>query len=762
MNRLSMAALFLIIALSSSSFTKVCLADIGEWTREPIWDVSGVAFADDYSHPQFLWIALSGGQENQLFSYDRIEEYWTEVTYPADNVSNGLYTTPYFPNLLFVVDFRNLYKSDNGGLQWSEVYSLSAGHSLREVFYQPSYERFIMLISDGEILVSYDQCDNWTPLETNLLGTSTLFMRQIDDCHHTLFIGRSSSSSSNDTILYRSVDGGSHWVASGEGLPNDDHAGVYDITRSSIDTTKYFLAEWSGLFKSLDNGWTWFRIEPELMDTLMGTVVENPTNNYHLCAMHAWGWTNFYESFNAGESWQRTTSFLPLIQRRSLWFSPDSSSEMMVGGLNGLYRRTNSDSSFTPVMLPREVPFAIMSAIERGPQGTLWIQLGHSTLRSTDEGVSWLPSYNYLGSFYPGNVLCSDPVWDTIVYRSTLYMTADHGESWAPIGGETFDDATSKAMAINEEIPDHLVVTVSADRRRVYYSENQGDTFIDITGSLSNHPYQDVIILNTEPETIMISMSGFAEGGIFATTNYGQTWERRDGNGMLGTWVWELKVDPRTGYIYANNGDLWYSPDSGSTWVNCMGNMPGRVEDMVFDPGPDGDIYVISGNYGVYRGDGFSGNWDAFFEYSPDTVFFNELLIDPTPPWTIYAKTLGYDGLFSWTEPDSATIHPDAQMNKPGNYALGIESYPNPFNQECRITVRLETIPSTQTKITGEVYNILGQSVKRLDFRQTSPSSFEALWQGKDANDIPLSSGIYLVRIAYGNVKTTGKILLMH
>ena len=92
-----------------------------------------------------------------------------------------------------------------------------------------------------------------------------------------------------------------------------------------------------------------------------------------------------------------------------------------------------------------------------------------------------------------------------------------------------------------------------------------------------------------------------------------------------------------------------------------------------------------------------------------------------------------------------------------------IHIYPNPFNGQTNITFRLRE--SSKVKI--EIYNILGGLVKELGSSENAIGAINFRWDGKNVNNQPVSSGIYIVRaIAKGNVsqKTSShfkKIILM-
>ena len=92
----------------------------------------------------------------------------------------------------------------------------------------------------------------------------------------------------------------------------------------------------------------------------------------------------------------------------------------------------------------------------------------------------------------------------------------------------------------------------------------------------------------------------------------------------------------------------------------------------------------------------------------------------------------------------------------PTEYALE-HNFPNPFNPET--TIRY-AIPEAG-KVTLAVYNVLGQEVTRLVDADILPGFYTVSWNGKDALNRTVASGIYLYRIQAGNFNETHKMLLL-
>jgi hypothetical protein len=92
----------------------------------------------------------------------------------------------------------------------------------------------------------------------------------------------------------------------------------------------------------------------------------------------------------------------------------------------------------------------------------------------------------------------------------------------------------------------------------------------------------------------------------------------------------------------------------------------------------------------------------------------------------------------------------------PKTFALQ-QNYPNPFNPSTNIRYQLPT----QADVRLVVYNILGQEVRRLVDKKMPSGYYTVVWNGRNAQGIPLPSGVYYYRITAGDFKTSKKMLLI-
>jgi hypothetical protein len=108
-------------------------------------------------------------------------------------------------------------------------------------------------------------------------------------------------------------------------------------------------------------------------------------------------------------------------------------------------------------------------------------------------------------------------------------------------------------------------------------------------------------------------------------------------------------------------------------------------------------------------------------------------------------------------EPGKARARTVASSDQlPGAFTLH-QNYPNPFNA----TTMIEYDLPQRSDITLSLYNVKGQRVAVLVSGQQPAGTHHATWDGKDAADRPVSSGIYFCRLQSGELAQTRKMILL-
>jgi hypothetical protein len=159
-------------------------------------------------------------------------------------------------------------------------------------------------------------------------------------------------------------------------------------------------------------------------------------------------------------------------------------------------------------------------------------------------------------------------------------------------------------------------------------------------------------------------------------------------------------------------------------WTGCISDQAGINENMSADP-----LFCDTGN-GDYHINASSPCAPA---NNSAGVLIGALVVGCTP-----------------------TDFADDPMSVPVNFALS-QNYPNPFNPS---TVIEFDVPR-RSRIVIDIFNVLGQSVRRLVDDEKPAGTYSVGWNGTDHADRPVSSGIYLYRLTAGDFIRSRKMALM-
>ncbi|MDZ4182854.1 MAG: FlgD immunoglobulin-like domain containing protein, partial [Candidatus Cloacimonadaceae bacterium] len=105
---------------------------------------------------------------------------------------------------------------------------------------------------------------------------------------------------------------------------------------------------------------------------------------------------------------------------------------------------------------------------------------------------------------------------------------------------------------------------------------------------------------------------------------------------------------------------------------------------------------------------------------------------------------------------ESDPVSNDDQVSGIQEYRL-LGNYPNPFNPSTSISFNLPQ----KSAVSLSIYNLKGQKVKSLVHAELPSGRHDIVWNGRDDNNRPVSSGIYMYRIQAGSWQDSRKMMLM-
>ncbi|MBD3179676.1 MAG: T9SS type A sorting domain-containing protein [Candidatus Latescibacteria bacterium] len=93
---------------------------------------------------------------------------------------------------------------------------------------------------------------------------------------------------------------------------------------------------------------------------------------------------------------------------------------------------------------------------------------------------------------------------------------------------------------------------------------------------------------------------------------------------------------------------------------------------------------------------------------------------------------------------------------------VAVSNYPNPFNPATTVRVNLsEETVSRNPRLNISVYDANGRLVNEIFDRRVGSRTITAGWNGRDRSGASVSSGVYMYVVRAGNLRTTGKMLLL-
>lgn len=94
------------------------------------------------------------------------------------------------------------------------------------------------------------------------------------------------------------------------------------------------------------------------------------------------------------------------------------------------------------------------------------------------------------------------------------------------------------------------------------------------------------------------------------------------------------------------------------------------------------------------------------------------------------------------------------------NYKLVVQNYPNPFNPTTIIGFNVP-VDASNNLAEINIYDVNGELVKKLLSKELPSGNYLTRWDGSNAGNIPVSSGIYFYRVIVGKYSSTGKMNLI-
>jgi len=234
-------------------------------------------------------------------------------------------------------------------------------------------------------------------------------------------------------------------------------------------------------------------------------------------------------------------------------------------------------------------------------------------------------------------------------------------------------------------------------------------------------------------------------------------------------------------YVFGGSKQVLKYDPSQNSWqvlpIPDTATPPSRLDHIAVR---DGDIMHISGGEDS-QGQELDDSWDYHFPTNtwiqktsmPYALTKSAAAITTSQSGKLKTGTgqtiLFFGGLSNGTPIDNTLLYyPDGDGNwgslasvdnisdVPTQFRLS-QNYPNPFNP----TTTIEFFIPTESDVTLEIYNLLGQKVYGMTLQSIQVGNYTIKWNSLDNKGIVQNSGIYLYVLRAGDLQQTKKMLLV-
>jgi len=445
---------------------------------------------------------------------------------------------------------KGLYKSIDDGESWFKIFGAdydptggiqTIAHSENKIFISTGYGTFF---SDNEGLT-------W-----NFIGS--WYFNGFAAQGELLLAGGSG-------YFHRSTNNGVDWDAPVNGLPSGNSQTIKIIGSSIYIGYQPNYLEY-GIYKSIDGGENWSIIGGNTFLNLAVYEIKE-VNGVIFAGTNA----GVYSSTDDGNNWLPTNSGLSLQSYAQINDIEVLGNNIFVAKYDGIFKTDmnpinwiESDDGLTALEISK-VGFN---------QGTIFAATyGGGLRKSADCGNSW-ERINQINSDFPKNITISEGIIFIGTADKGIYKSTNNGISW------TFANNGLSSPTIETIYQTGQQVFCSTPNG-TYRSTNNGATWLKIHDMNSN---------------AIVSKNGVIYIGnnssIYKSFNQGQTWTNCTGN-LSNPYVYVLMADDEKVYMGSNYGVFTYDEDLNE-W-NSTNNPHGAITELVLLP----NSIMATSNYGV-------------------------------------------------------------------------------------------------------------------------------------------------------------------
>ena len=656
---------------------------------------------------------------------------WLKLDFPT---SHNLYSVEAIDeSTIFVGTFKYIFKTTNGGINWSqhEQGSQTNWSSIIFINNDTGYaggREFLPFGNDvGRIAATTNRGENWF----NVRGTSYAV-------NSIIYPG--------DGVIYVSSNKGPNYPYDFSQVLKSTDLGVtwteYPFIRSVLNKIQsfgpdsvYALDYFGRIFKSIDGGSNWDTIKIDTLTKVSSFYFWSP---YDGIVVNEYG--SILRTTNGGISFE---TFFSNTKKRLFCIDCFASNKCIsVGELGEIIIPVKNLSTWESKLTGYEYDLYSIFALD----SNLIFAVGNNAIMKTsNSGSNWNIVHVNSSDRYKAIHILKNGTGFAAGDSGIVLKSTDYGDTWMSLQSSTLSSLKS-IYFVDSQTGYVAGNSVQNDQKTLLKTTNGGSSWTSFP-FLNNLDFSSVYFASND-----IGWASGKQGRVALTTNGGSNWvltypiHNYDEN--LTKIVF---TNFSTGYCSGQLGNVYKTTDGGNSWTpnNVIGNS-GYIADFAF---VNEDVGYAIGRNTYYMSFYFfkttnSGlNWNVIHSFNEERKLNSLYFVNER---TAFLSGLKGSILKINTNNILSQIVNNGQIV---NSVFKLyQNYPNPFNSTSRI--KFEVLNSGNVRIL--IYDNLGRELKTILNEFKSPGVYETA-----INEKTLSSGVYFYRIEAGNFTETKKMIVL-
>ena len=489
----------------------------------------------------------------------------------------------------------------------------------------------------GGIWKTTDGGVNWTPLgdEFSSIGISGISIDPNNSNTIYLCTGDTDGGDTYSIGLLKSNDGGLTWNSIGNINSNETTEIIIDPSNSSI----LYLATNNGLLKSTDSGNTWSTI-------LSGNIRDVDMKPSNPSVIYAVTSETFHVSNDGGTTWNNITNGLPGSSGRlAIATTPANSNYVYIlsantgNGFQGLYRSTNSGTSFTTMNSSTDIFESTQAwydmAITVSPTNENTVITGVLNVWKSTNGGS---SFTKLNSWSnpSSNAYTHADIHYLKYFGGNLYCGSDGGIYKSVNNGNSFNDL-SFGLQIGQF---YCIAGAENDVNTLAGGLQDNGGYALKNGIWKVYYGADGMEAGVDPNNSNIIFGMIQYGDLYRSTNGANT-STGLGSPQTGRWVTPMQMDQNNDRLVAGYDDLFeYDYNNGWNQLSTF-TFPQQIRCIEIYDG-NSDIIFVSTNDNLYRTTDNGANFTDITGSISTTSNFSSIEVNPTNADEIWVTRAGW------------------------------------------------------------------------------------------------------------------------